>query len=92
MKVTVRNGQSVLDVIIQYYGSLDNTAEFLNLNPEISLTSKLSNGQILIVEPEGLGDENVKGFYTRNNVVTNNDVEAESTGDFNSDFNNDFAI
>lgn len=56
---TVLEGQSIYDVVIQEFGTMDKMGDFLKDN-SLDYNSKLSGGMKLIVNKEGEGDERVK--------------------------------
>lgn len=93
MELSVKEGQSILDIVVQQFGSLDNLADFIDDNPDLDFNSNLDNGQLVQINADGLGDENVKGFYVRSSRDSNNADPPEDTafgGDYNNDYNNDY--
>jgi hypothetical protein len=70
--ITVQEGQSVFDVVLQKYGDLESTFNFLALNNDLTINSELNALQEVIVDVDGLGNEDVKGSYRRAAFITNN--------------------
>lgn len=89
----VKNGQSILDVCLQEFGTLERLYKLL-VDNNLTANSKLISGQSLIINKIGIGDENIKNFVVLKNISYNNDqgekVPPLLAGDFNIDFNNDY--
>ena len=95
MEVSVREGQSIFDIVTQYFGEVQQLAQFMSDNRDLTLTSNLNNQQVVQVNATGLGDENNKDFYIREDQFTNNAETGtliEQGGDFNNDYNNDYNL
>jgi len=95
MKYTVQSGQSVVDVTIQLYGTIEKLVDFLNDN-NLGLNSKLKSGQVVEYD-EDEGNEKAKKTITVEKLNFNNNQQTLSEagitgGDFNNDFNNDYLI
>ena len=86
--IKVQDGQTIFDIVLRYYGSLESIISFLQLN-NLSATQKLTAGQALEVgEPSNLAV--VKIFEAKNYDINTGSLE-EIKKEFNNDFNNDFA-
>lgn len=67
MKVTVLSGQSLADIAIQVYGSME--AVFtLALENGISVTDDLEPGQILFFSDENMPDKGIARHYAVNKI------------------------
>ena len=65
------NEQSIYDVILQEFGTLDEAATMLADN-DLSFNSKLSSGQELVINNTGVGDNRIKNFVILKNKRFNN--------------------
>lgn len=54
MKVVVINGQSVYDVVVEYYGSLEFLSQFLADNPGLTATGTVASGTIVTLDDSSL--------------------------------------
>lgn len=54
MKVAVINGQSVYDVVVEYYGSLEFLSQFLKDNPGLTATGDVAAGTVVILDDSTL--------------------------------------
>ena len=70
-KVTVKDRQSIFDIAIQEFGTLQNLFDILKDN-NLTLDSQLSGGQELIINNEGKGVENVKQVMLLEEIQPNN--------------------
>lgn len=91
----VREGQSMLDLAVQEFGTIDNIFDIIDAAPELnlSLTSELVAGTQIELVTENVGDESIKDFYRRGVLITNNAAPQEGEalgGDYNNDYNNDY--
>lgn len=66
-EVTVRDGQTMLDIALEYYGD---AAAVVTLAADNALTvgAPLAAGQVLNIDPERVADKQVVGYYTRRNI------------------------
>lgn len=91
--VIVKDNQSVLDFVLQEFGTLEQLYTLLADNG-LSANSKLKSGQELTVNKVNVGDEDIKNFVVLKNITYNNDQGVNQppiiAGDFNIDHNNDF--
>ena len=91
----VTDGQTLFDIAIQQYGSLEGIVPLREDNPELipSIDTRLNPGDDLKIRTEfteldDTAQENQRLFRTKEIPVNTGDVEA--IGDFNPDFNDDF--
>ncbi len=93
MIVIVQDGQSLFDICLQEFGTLEEIFTLANDN-DLNLNSKLVAGRELVVNKTNVGDENIKNFVVLKNLTFNNDQGDGAPpllgGDYNNDFNNDF--
>jgi len=92
-RVLVFEGQSIFDVIIQEYGDIANTFDFMAENPNLTLNTNLTAGEYVKVDTEEKGVSDVKDKIRQENfkVVNSQQIDSETAlGDFNNDFNNDY--
>lgn len=89
---TVTEGQDIFDVVLQRYGDMENTVQFLALNPGLNIDDHIQSGDELVFDNTEEGLIVVKEKFTLSNfVVMNADIVSfEGVGDYNNDFNNDF--
>ena len=96
----VKDGQNILDVCLQAFGSLEQLFILLNDN-DLVVNNILRSGQDLTINNENIGDELIKNFVSLNNIVYNNsqntDADGNSSflppvigGDYNEDYSQDY--
>lgn len=89
----VLKNQSVFDIVVQEFGTLEKMFSFL-IDNDFSVNAKLTSGQDVIINKVNIGDEDIKNFVVLQNITMNNDQGNKTppllSGDFNNDFNNDF--
>ena len=91
----VKSGQSILDVTLAAFGTLENMfTTLIKDNPSLTVTGKLPVGQDLVVNNVGVGDDEVKNFVTLQSIIFSNDQGTgnppQVDGDMNNDYANDF--
>ena len=93
MGLKVLDGQNLFDVVTQEFGSLEDLFVLLN-DINLSINDRLISGQDLVINNAGAGNEDVKKFVTLKNITMNNfqgeKVPPLLSGDYNSDYNNDY--
>ena len=86
--IGAENGQSIFDLVLERYGTLENMFDFLALNPEIDLETDAASGQQFVVDVENKGVAQIKQSFTEKTYTTNNAdfafVPDESTKIFQS--------
>ena len=68
----VQEGQNIFDVVLQSFGNLEEIGQFLTDNPALEINDELSTGQTVEVNPDGLGDEDIKARFIKISFITNN--------------------
>jgi len=71
-KLNAEEGQSIYDIVVQEYGTLENLGDFLTENPQILINDELESGQEVLINKDNRGDEDIKAEYIKLNFVTNN--------------------
>ncbi|HUM50493.1 MAG TPA: LysM domain-containing protein [Chitinophagales bacterium] len=65
--ITVKDNQSLLDIAIQEYGTVDNMIAISQAN-DLSVSSQLEPGQELII-PDNVKDEKTLRYYKENSII-----------------------
>jgi len=95
MNYTVKNGQSIFDVCLQFFGTLEYLFTILSDN-NLDLNSPLTSGMELKINNNLLGNELIKRTIIKNNCIFVNEqqtiIQTNGVGDYNNDFNNDYFI
>ena len=68
----IQEGQSVFDVILQEFGTLENIGDFLTDNPTLTVNDELESGDEVEINSDNLGDEDIKTRFVKISFVTNN--------------------
>ena len=93
MALAVLEGQNIFDIIVQEFGTLEQSFVLINDN-DLSVNTKLISGQELTVNKVNVGDENVKDFVVLKNITMNNfqgqKVPPLLSGDYSNDYSNDY--
>lgn len=76
---TVDEGQSLYDISLQYFGTIEQVFEVLDQNG-FNLNTLINSGQQLNISATNIGDQEIKDFYASNNIRPNNDVQYPTTG------------
>ena len=88
--MTAKEGQSIFDVTVQKFGTIENLFDFLSDN-NLTLNSKLKTSQQLIIENIGKGNETVKNFVNLTNRNLNNAQDSIDGGSsYSNDYSNDY--
>lgn len=94
-QTTVIQGQTIWDIALGQYGSIEGVFALLDQNPQLlDINANLHPGMQLNTRGEKL-DTEVVGYYVNNHVIVVSGSSFHSTGnpfggDFNRDFNGDF--
>ena len=89
-EATAVAGQSVIDLALQLYGSLDGLGELCALN-ELAMTDEIKAGQIFKYDvSKVVGPAVVRLQKVYANLGDTSTEPPVVGGDFNGDFNNDF--
>lgn len=88
-----QSGQSIFDIVLQEFGTLESLFIFLDDN-NLSLNDRINASQELTANSVNVGDENIKDFVTLKNITMNNSQGLTTPpllgGDYNSAYNNDY--
>jgi len=95
--ITAIANQTVQDIAVQYYGSIEGQWMILADNDGIdSITGQLTAGQLVRIRENEAVNPELVDYFSRHNIaiVTGSAATggAAASGDFNDDFNNDFNI
>lgn len=89
----VQNNQNIFDIAMQEFGTLNEAFRMINDN-DLTFNSKLRSSQELVINNEGVGDNNVKNFVILQKVKFTNDqgisVPPLVSGDYSNDYSNDY--
>jgi hypothetical protein len=94
-KHIISEGQTAIDVSIQYFGDIESGLFNVLTANNISLNETLNSGIQLTINNETPGDPKSVQYFKNRNFTIINAEQLEQTisgGDFNNDFNNDFNI
>ena len=72
VKHIVQEGQSIFDVVLQKYGTLDNLFSIFVNNPSININSVLEAQTDLLIDTEIVGQQQIKTEFLLKSYVTNN--------------------
>jgi len=86
-------GQSIWDLSLQQFGSVEFCGNLINDN-NLNFNSKLKSNQQITINNSNLGDNDIKNFYKFRGLNINN-AQSEAMppnigGDYNNDYNNDY--
>jgi len=90
--VEVQNNQSIWDLALQHYGSMDAVAVLLADNPWMNFNDNIAAGSKVKISGVVM-DLNVTEFLKKKGLVPATavyDPAVNTVSDFNNDFNNDF--
>jgi len=85
--------QSIFDVALKYYGTVDGVFDIIKRNPTVGLANAIPTGTKLLCEPDTTND--FANYFKKNSIEPANGdsyVSLPENADFNNDFNNDFLI
>jgi hypothetical protein len=92
-EITVKEGQNLMDIALQYYGSVEATRQVIFDNPEIAEDNfYLRSGQILRIDVNKIVNREIVGYYESLGYEVNTGGDLIPFADFSDDFNNDFDI
>jgi len=89
------NGQNLLDVCLNTYGTTDLLYKLLQDNFIPNLDYTPITGQMFVYEDNLVIDQGINQFFSRGNTYYATDINTPNNaiqGDFNSDFNIDFNV
>jgi len=67
-QVIVQQGQTIVDIALQEYGSVEGLFAFLEANQNLDLDSQLEPGQKVLVREEDVVNSDIVNYYQRNNI------------------------
>ncbi len=67
-QITVREGQSLLDISLQYYGSIDAIVGLAQDNG-LTIGAPLHHGMVLVIDPDKIIDNQIVLYYRRGGVI-----------------------
>ena len=89
--ITVKEGQNIKDIALQYYGSVTATFALIKDNPQVAVNNfVISAGEQLLINPENIVNEEIVNYYESINYEVNTGGETIPFADFNDDFGNDY--
>lgn len=71
-KYIVKEGQSIFDVVIQKYGTLNELFTIFVDNPSLTVNTDLTGLQEVVINSDIVGDEGIKNNYLVTDHTTNN--------------------
>jgi len=74
MKIIVKEGQTILDVALQEYGSIESLQDFLTDNG-LDWNSDLREGQEVEINTAGRGNAMIREYFVANSISLNNGEE-----------------
>lgn len=90
--VIVLNKQTIYDIAVQEYGSVEGVIQIIKDNAGVNLQTGLATGQILKITAAPI-NKAVVNYFTNNNLKPVSGETNEITGsggDYNDDENNDY--
>lgn len=76
---SVQEGQSIFDIAEERFGTIEEIFEIIDQNG-FTFNTLINSGQKLNISNYGIGDEDIKDYYKRNNIRPNNDQDYPTTG------------
>jgi len=89
----VSEGQDIIDISIQNFGSIEEGLFKLINDNNLTVNDSLTSGQELTINQVDNGNKQVISYFSNRDFVINNADEVQLStllGAFNNDFNNDF--
>ncbi len=71
MDIIVRDKQNIFDIALQYFGDLSFVSTIINDNI-LPWSAPLTQGQTLIINNQGVGNDEVKNFFAQNRAFVQN--------------------
>lgn len=73
-KYIVQYGQSIYDVALSIYGSIEGLLDLMVCNPQLSIDSEIKYGDVLYYTPYYTEDSTVVTFYKQENHIPSNGI------------------
>lgn len=93
-QITVENNQSIWDLAIQHYGSVDGIKQLILDNPsKLNLSDGVVPGTKIIIRDEMIANKVIVDYLNKNRIKLATTVSVPNTsgfGDFSNDYNNDY--
>lgn len=67
-QVIVQQGQTIVDIALQEYGSVEGLFALLEANQTLDLDSQLEPGQKVLIRVEDVVNSDIVNYYQRNNI------------------------
>lgn len=71
MQIIVRDRQNIFDIALQYFGDLNFVSTIIRDN-NLPWSAQISQGQVLTINNEGVGNDEIKNFYVLNKAFIQN--------------------
>ena len=71
MEYIVRDRQNIFDLALQLFGDISFASKIITDN-DLTWSAPLSAGTVLIINNEGLGNEDLKNFFAQRNAFVQN--------------------
>lgn len=84
-KYTVQTGQNIYDVALHLYGSLQGITDLLMSNRSLSITDTLKSGDILYYSDNYVVNEDIKKYFSNNNITPSNNYRRSFYNHVDSD-------
>jgi hypothetical protein len=75
--IIVLYGQSLFDIAVQEYGSIEAVFQLADDNDIYDITAELSPGTELIIDKNMIIDTNVVNYYKNNNITAASELRTE---------------
>lgn len=93
-RIIIDNNQSIWDLAIQYYGSVDGIKQLILDNPtKLNLETNIIPGTEIIIREEMVINKAMVDYLNKKGITCATAVQVASatgSGDFSNDFNNDY--
>jgi hypothetical protein len=93
-RIKIDNNQSIWDLAIQYYGSVDGIKQLILDNPtKLNLETNIIPGTEIIIREEMVINKAMVDYLNKKGITCATAVKVASatgSGDFSNDFNNDY--
>lgn len=75
MEIIVRNQQNIYDIAIQYFGDISFVPTII-VDNNLVWAAPLETGQVLTLNNEGVGNDDIKNFFTLTGAIVQNGAVA----------------
>jgi hypothetical protein len=92
-EIRVKEGQNLMDIALQYYGSVEGTRALLFDNPQVAEANfHIKSGDVLLIDSAKILNGEVVAYFASLNYEVNTGGDLIPFADFSDDFSNDFDI